>query len=343
MPVTCVVGGQFGSEGKGKVALEFARMRRAVAAIRVGGANSGHTAYDERGQAHIFRHLPTAALLPDVKSIIPAGAYLNLDLLMAEISSFGMSPARLAIDRNAVIITERERLAEEGMNERIGSTQSGTGAAVIARILRDGNARLAGDEPALAPFIGKTRTELRAMLDRGERVILEGTQGYGLSLLQSDEYPCATSRDTSAAGFVSEAGLSPMGDVDEIVMVIRSHPIRVAGNSGKLPNETDWETVRQASEAESSLVELSSATRRIRRVGMFDPAVVRAALEAHPTATLVLNHLDHVDAGCADGRLTAKAAAFLEGVQAAIGSKIAYLGFCPRSVIAGELRTQVLL
>jgi adenylosuccinate synthase len=65
MPVSVVVGGQFGSEGKGKVALELARLRGAAAAIRVGGANSGHTAIDATGKAHVFRHLPTAALLPE--------------------------------------------------------------------------------------------------------------------------------------------------------------------------------------------------------------------------------------------------------------------------------------
>ena len=45
MPVSVIVGGQFGSEGKGKTALEIVRRDRTVAAaIRVGGTNSGHTA-----------------------------------------------------------------------------------------------------------------------------------------------------------------------------------------------------------------------------------------------------------------------------------------------------------
>ena len=44
MPVSIVVGGQFGSEGKGKVALEIVRCKTAAAVIRVGGTNSGHTA-----------------------------------------------------------------------------------------------------------------------------------------------------------------------------------------------------------------------------------------------------------------------------------------------------------
>lgn len=37
MPVTVIVGGQFGSEGKGKVAHFLAREMGATAAIRVGG------------------------------------------------------------------------------------------------------------------------------------------------------------------------------------------------------------------------------------------------------------------------------------------------------------------
>jgi adenylosuccinate synthase len=38
MPVTVVVGGQFGSEGKGKVAHFFARSQNASVAVRVGGS-----------------------------------------------------------------------------------------------------------------------------------------------------------------------------------------------------------------------------------------------------------------------------------------------------------------
>ena len=78
------------------------------------------------------------------------------------------------------------------------------------------------------------RPFLRAALNRKERVIIEGTQGFGLSVLHSPYYPKATSRDTTAAGFVSEAGLSPL-DVDDIVLVIRAFPIRVPGNSGPSP------------------------------------------------------------------------------------------------------------
>ena len=87
---------------------------------------------------------------------------------------------------------------------------------------------------------------MREHLEAGQRIIIEGTQGFGLSLLHSKYYPFVTSRDTTAAAFVSEAGLSPL-DVDDIVLVLRAFPIRVGGNSGPLPNEIDWDTVTSES------------------------------------------------------------------------------------------------
>lgn len=54
MPVTVIVGGQFGSEGKGKTAHFFAHEEQADVAVRVGGSNSGHTVIDESGNPVIL-------------------------------------------------------------------------------------------------------------------------------------------------------------------------------------------------------------------------------------------------------------------------------------------------
>lgn len=333
MPVTVVVGGQFGSEGKGKVAHALAGWRRATTAVRVGGANSGHTVVESNGNSHVFRQLPTAVLHPGVHAVIPAGSYIDLDVLHAEIKRYHQTPASLSIDLNAVIITQDDRAREEAADLQaiIGSTLSGTGAAVAARIARDGSARLARDEGSLAPFLRRTRTLLRSRLDAGERVVVEGTQGYGLSVFQADDYPYATSRDTSAAAFISEAGLSPT-DVDEIVLVLRAFPIRVGGNSGPLPRETTWEKVTRDSGSKFDLVERTTVTGRTRRVGMFDPAVVTAALEAHPTALIALNHLDHVDSA-ASGLESPAVRSFIEDLEAKIGREVTWLGFSPSNLI----------
>src|SRR5262245_20927379 len=62
MPVSVVVGGQFGSEGKGKVSLEIVRRDQSVvAAVRVGGTNSGHTGIGADRKARALSQLPAAA------------------------------------------------------------------------------------------------------------------------------------------------------------------------------------------------------------------------------------------------------------------------------------------
>ena len=83
MPVSVVVGGQYGSEGKGKVAHWLAREQRARYAIRVGGPNSGHTVV-EKGRRTVLRHLPTPTLIDGVTGIVPAGASLDVDVLLRE-------------------------------------------------------------------------------------------------------------------------------------------------------------------------------------------------------------------------------------------------------------------
>src|SRR5271157_924185 len=103
MPVTIVVGGQYGSEGKGKVAHYFAREMRASFVVRCGGPNSGHTVIDEQGRTRIFQQLPTAAILPSVKLAICSGSYIDLDVLFREMDETKIGTARLLIDPDAVI------------------------------------------------------------------------------------------------------------------------------------------------------------------------------------------------------------------------------------------------
>ena len=294
MPVTTIVGAQFGSEGKGKVALLLAQHQDASIVVRVGGSNSGHTAYDGNGDRHVFRHLPTAALLEDTLCVLGPMSYIDPTVLRQEVEDIGLLPDRLVIDPSATVITEQHKNQERraGLRGRIGSTASGTGAAVMARIARSEAVCWASDDSYLRSFVRPTGPILRAALGRGERVLIEGTQGYGLSNTRSTCYPYVTSRNTTAAAFVAEAGLSPL-DVDDIVLVARSFPIRVGGNSGPLPLETDWRTVGENC-GRPALLERSSVTNCVRRVGRFDPVIVRAAIEANTPTQMVLNHVDYV-------------------------------------------------
>ena len=340
MPVTVIVGGQFGSEGKGKVSHFLSRELKASVAVRVGGSNSGHTVIDSNRKPIILRQLPTASIIPDVYCVISAGSYIDEKVLLNEIEDVGISSERLFIDPNAMIITDSEKQEEQKtlLRQTIGSTLSGTGAAVRKRIERSASIKLAKDEISLQPFIKPVVPFLRDFLDAGKRIIIEGTQGFGLSLLHSPYYPYVTSRDTTAAGFLSEVGLSPL-DVDQVVLVLRSFPIRVAGNSGDLPNEIDWQTVSHESGRDQPIIEYTSVTQNIRRVARFHPEVVRQAISVNKPTHIVLNHLDYIDDSyLSSGELSDKVISFVTKIESMIGQTINYLGFSP-SVLVKNFET----
>lgn len=336
MPVSIVVGGQFGSEGKGKVACYLAKQRRAHAVVRVGGPNSGHTVVDGAGRRRIFRQLPTAAVLDDPVCVLAAGSYIDIDVLRAEISQTQLTAARLKIDPKAVIITSDCKDEERGANlrERLGSTATGTGAAVARRIARTSDVRFAKDEAAFREFLTDTSEYLSECVDRGERVIAEGSQGFGLSVIHTPFFPYATSRDTTAAGVLSEIGLSPFV-VDEVALVLRAFPIRVPGNSGPLPKETTWERVTEQAGSSVSLSEFTSVTRSLRRVASFDFDVVRRAIRANGPTSIFLNHVDYIDAECRSRQgLTARAERAVREIEDGLQRGVDYVGLGPESVVS---------
>lgn len=340
MPVSIVVGGQFGSEGKGKVSLELVRMsvERHIAVVRVGGPNSGHTAYDRSGTRFALRQLPAGAVDRNVDIVFPAGSFIDVGVLLREIDELEYPRDRIFVSPYANIITAEQKAweVEAGLVSGIGSTGSGVGAAIMTQVAREAsNFPLHRHDAAhcapLEPFLRDTTALMRKWLDDGSRIIIEGTQGFGLSLYDGGHWPKATSRATTAAAALTEAGLSPM-DVDNVVLVIRSYPIRVAGNSGPLPGETSWEAISESIDAQSDLREFTTVTKKLRRVGQFDASVVKAAIACNNPSMIVLNHLDYIGSRQAGLKERAAAADFVQAVEAEIGRCVNLLGFSPKSV-----------
>lgn len=179
---------------------------------------------------------------------------------------------------------------------------------------------------SLAQYVCETKPYLRDLLDHSFRVVIEGTQGYGLSVLHTPHYPFATSRDTTAAGFLSEVGMSPF-DVDEVALVIRAFPIRVPGNSGPLEDECSWADVSESAGAPSLLEEMTSVTQSLRRVARFSAAVVREAILANRPTIVVLNHVDYWDHACRQkGAPTERARIEVANVERLIAQQINYIG-----------------
>ena len=170
-----------------------------------------------------------------------------------------------------------------------------------ARRIRDRGQpiKLAKDIRELAPYIRNTWEILDHAYSLGERVLVEGTQGTGLSLYHG-EYPYVTSRDTTASGCLSEAGISP-SRVRKVIMVCRTYPIRVqnppGGTSGFLSQEISWNAVAERSGISPSQFkksEKTSTTNRKRRVGEFDWALLRNAAAINGPTDIALTFADYL-------------------------------------------------
>lgn len=301
--VDVLVGGQYGSEGKGNIVAYLAREYDVL--VRVGGPNAGHTVASAQGK-FIHHLLPSGSGFAKSRLLLGPGMTIRVQSLLEEITKLNIGPDRLFIDPQASII-EDEDIAEEkgGVVSAISSTGSGSGAAKARRIRHRGNSasivRLARDIPELKGFIGSTADQLERAYRAGESILLEGTQGSGLSLYHG-QYPHVTSRDTNVAGCLAEAGISP-SRVRKILMVVRTTPIRVAdptgedGNtSGRLKHETNFKTIAESAglnpeEVESS--EKTSTTNRKRRVGWFEWDQFRRACDLNAPTDIVLTFVDY--------------------------------------------------
>jgi len=299
--VDVIVGGQFGSEGKGNIASYLAPEYGCL--VRIGGPNAGHTVYQEP-KKYIFHQLPSGTLAaPHAGLVVGPGAVISVPVLLKEVADNDVSPERLSIDPRAMVISQPDIDYEvDTLVRSIASTGQGVGKATARRILRGSDpdpVLLASDVPVLQPFVRSTREVLEDQFSRGHRVLLEGTQGTGLSIYHG-HYPHVTSRDTTVSGCLAEAGISARR-VRRIVMVVRTYPIRVQnpqrGSSGPMSQEIGWEDIARRSgyaPDELKTAEVGSTTGRLRRVGEFDWQLLRLSATLNGPTDVALTFVDYV-------------------------------------------------
>jgi adenylosuccinate synthase len=339
MSLWVVVGGQYGSEGKGKVSAFITLKEDIDLCVRCGGPNSGHSFVDEEGKTKVLRQLSTGYVNPHTRLLIPAGALIDPNILKYEMDAFGVDSSRVGVDKHCFVITGSDRETEKnlGLRERLSSTLCGVGAAVARRALRGDDAKLARDlveeYPWLRPLLTDVSAEVNSAVDHNKKVLVEGTQGFGLSLYHSDHYPKTTSRDTSAAGCISEVGVSPRL-VTDIVVVFRTFPIRVAGaQAGPIKDEITWDQIKRESGYPYDPTEMTSVTHKIRRVGRFDWNLAQRAVAVNRPTRLAINgidYLDFADKGITDtSSLSCGAQDFIALLEKRFGQIVHFLGTGP--------------
>ena len=331
MPATIVVGGQYGSEGKGKVVALLASRVKSPWLVRCGGPNSGHTV-TIKGKDVVLRQVPSCAEPSKATFCLAAGCVIDEEVLLRELDMLNIERARIIVDPRAVIVTEEDREVERHELMEIASTCSGTGAALVHRMSRRVDVPLAKNSVALR---ARCRVEtvaplLHDSIDGGGDVIVEGTQGFALSLMHGPDYPFVTSRDTTGNnGFAMEVGLSPRL-ITNIVMVLRTFPIRVGGPSGPFANEISWDEIAETSSAPKSVPEYTSVTKRLRRVARFDLEAIKEACNYNrPTSLAVmgLDRIDYLNTGVTEiDNLSSKARKFLDDLELATGVSVEFAG-----------------
>ncbi len=145
MPVTVVVGSQWGDEGKGKI-IDLLSQDADIVARFQGGANAGHTVI-QNGKKTILHLIPSGILNPKCICLLGSGMVIDPTQLLEEIEQLekaGVSiNGRLFISHRAHLIMPyhkiRDQLNEKSLGSKaIGVTGRGIGPAYLDKYKRNG-------------------------------------------------------------------------------------------------------------------------------------------------------------------------------------------------------------
>jgi len=232
---------QYGSTGKGLIAGYLAKREKYDTSICSFATNAGHTYIDKsRGISIMTQQLPTGGVVsPTVKQIlIGPGALIHGKTLFKEITDNInlLKGKRILIHPHAAVVEDYHAFEEQesGMT-KIGSTAKGVGAAMIERIRRDpNNPNVAANRFFTGPLSQYVVTEetYRNALNDAEEVLIEGAQGFSLSMYHG-QYPYTTSRDVTPWQIAADCALPyRWASYVKVIGTMRTFPIRVNNRDG---------------------------------------------------------------------------------------------------------------
>ncbi|MGQ4892346.1 MAG: adenylosuccinate synthetase [Candidatus Njordarchaeia archaeon] len=324
MPLSVIVGGFFGDEGKGKIISYLAVKDEIHIAARGGvGPNAGHTVILGK-QEYKLRQLPSAVINAKTRLLIGPGVLVNPKILLEEIEKTNTTH-RVGVDAQAGII-EQKHIEVDSKNahlsKKIGTTKTGCGPANADRALRV--LKVAKEIEELKPFITNVAIEVNEALDEGKNVLLEGTQGTFLSLYHGT-YPYVTSKDVTASAICSDVGVGPK-KVDEVIVVFKAYVTRVGAGplEGELPPE---EIKRRGWE------EYGTVTGRLRRASEFNFELARKAIMLNSATQIALTKLDKLYPETSKindyNKLPRKAKDFIEEIETKLKTPVTLIGTGP--------------
>jgi adenylosuccinate synthase len=325
MPCTVIVGAFWGDEGKGKIISYLALKDKLDFCVRTGSVNAAHTVWME-GKKYALHMVPAAFLNPKCRLLIGAGANVHVAKFLEEVELTKVKN-RIGVDKQASIIEEKHSVQDKTSAhlKGLGTTGWGVGPALEERARR--TAKLAKDVPELQPYLADVATEINAGIDAGKKVLLEGTQGFMLSLFYGT-YPYVTGRDTGAAAICSEAGVGPTR-VDDVLIVYKSFITRVG--TGPLPGEITKEEAQKR-----GLFETAAGTGRDRRSAPFDFELAKKAAKINGATQAAVTKLDCMFPKCQSAKnfdvLPTDAKQFIKDIEKKTGLPVVLIGTGPEAL-----------
>ena len=163
--ISVVLGTQWGDEGKGKLVDILAQQYEVVARAQ-GGANAGHTIYDNEGNKYKLHLIPSGILNAQATCVIGNGVVVHMPGLFEEIN--GLKARGISVD-GRLLISDRAHMLFElhkeidgareaelaGTGKQIGTTKRGIGPAYSSKATRNGIR--VGDLKDLDVFADKLR------------------------------------------------------------------------------------------------------------------------------------------------------------------------------------------
>lgn len=125
---TCIVGLQWGDEGKGKI-VDILAEKADIVVRYAGGANAGHTVVvgDEKFALHL---LPSGSVRPETICVISNGVVVDPECLIGEIESLkqkGISlEGRLFLSQNAHLVLDYHKTEDQLRENALGKNKIGT-------------------------------------------------------------------------------------------------------------------------------------------------------------------------------------------------------------------------
>src|SRR5207237_421231 len=256
VPVTAIVGAQWGDEGKGKITDLLAQEADVVIRFQ-GGNNAGHTVVNQHGTFKL--HLvPSGIFNPNALCILGPGCVVDLAFLcreLADLDKSGISTANLRVSDRAHLVMPwhiaLDRLDErERGRKKLGTTSMGVGPAYSDKVGRHGIQVYEVRDPK--SFRARVKRELET-----KNAILE------------------------------RFGDAPLDDEN-----VADGLLAAAGGEGPFPTELRGE---EATALRERAHEYGATTGRPRRVGWFDAVAARHAHRLNAFTELAVTKLDVLD------------------------------------------------